>query len=388
MEVFMILREIATHYPGQSYTNNELIKAHYDKEAELDDALDILTKKNFTKDILGAKGFFENLGVKKRNILADPYNCEKWWDEHIGSDPFSKEGAIAYEKLMFDKEPLTEKDRLIILANIPDGYAPNIGYTVLSKLKLRNENFKAPSILALQGEGCSGFISGLTEAAHYIRAVPNSRVVILSLELMATPLHHPKIQESLIGRIHKAPKEELPLLTQELIGLGIQRYLFGDGCAAALCSPNGDGIKFTEIGKWTDLHPNDTHLLEQRGIGTKALPCESPFGYFFQQPSLLIERLKIAYLPLAKEKLTSMKLKPKHYAVHTGSNKILGLVKHELGLNEENIRPSQEILRNQGNMNATTGAAILANFLVNGQHKNIAAIFFGVGFAMQVATSS
>lgn len=386
----MIIQEIATSYPGKQYSNQDLIAAHKEKEAELDEVLYKLTGgKTFTGNILMSEPFFRNLGVESRNILADPFNTSDWWKRHMGTDPFSVEGAIAYDKLMAGKEPLSENDRLIVLANVSDSPAPNIGYTVLSQLELRNKNFVAPSILAIQGEGCSGFISGLLEADIYLKAMPDSRVVVLSVELMATPLHHPKVHEALINRIKSAPREELSLLTQELIGLGIQRYLFGDGCAAALCVANhkGEGIQFTKFNKWVNLQPEDTHLLELRGIGTKALPHGSPFGYFFQQPNLLIERLTQSYLPLAMDAMVQSDLSKLSFAIHTGSSKILELVKNSLNLSEQQVSHSRHILKHQGNMNATTGAAILSRLLEQKEYNDIVAIFFGLGFALQMAQS-
>lgn len=381
----MYIQDIKTHYPGRSYSNSELRKILYPQDVELSEVLVKLGGKHFVEEILASEHFFEQLGVESRNILCDPADSLSWWHKYAGTDPFALEAAIAYEKLMKNQEPLEEDDRLIVVGNAVDTVSPNIGYAVLAHLQTRNEGFVHPSVIALVGEGCSGFISGLREADIYIQAKPKARVVIITVEMMATPLLNPWIQPQLIAYINKAPREEMASLCGRLMGLGIQRYLFGEGCAAALCSIEAQGMRLSRFHRWANLNPKDMHLLDLIGTNTKKPPHTPPFGFFYQQPDKMMQRLMESYLPAAYEVLSVLPLKDFHCAIHTGSGKILNYVQQALHFTDEQVVESRHILRDQGNMNATTGAAILAEFMKKQITEQVLAVFFGVGFALQVA---
>jgi predicted naringenin-chalcone synthase len=381
----MKIETIKTHYPGRSYSNAELVDMLRSRDMELSETLVQLGGKHFSEQILASDEFFSNLGVEARNILSSPVDPMSWWEKNAGSDPFALEAAKAYEKLMKDKEPLLANDRIILIANGVDTVSPHIGYAMLGHLQMRNERFIQPSVISMVGEGCSGFISGLREADIYLRATPNTRVVIITVEMMATPLHNPWLQPGLIAFAKTAKGHQITLLRKQLTGLGIQRYLFGEGCAAALCTLNGKGIKFSNFYKWANLVPEDRHLLELVATNTKKLPHLPPFGFFKQQPKRLFKRLMESYLPAAYTEISKMSSPPKHFAIHTGSGKILNYIQQAFAMPDEAIEPSRYILRTQGNMNATTGAAILAKFQQDSRTQDVLALFFGVGFALQLA---
>ena len=378
--------DIVLHKPGKTYTNEEMLSALSERDETLSQAIVKLGGKHFKDEALSSPTFFENLGVEERNIFCDPADPELWWGEHAGKDPFALEAAKAYELLMGKHEPLTQEDRLIVIGNGVDTTAPHIGYAVLGHLRERNEGFVEPTVLSLVGEGCSGFISGLREASLYMKAKPGSRVVVITVEMMATPLLNPWVQPGLLKQAGGALSEaERRSLRGRLTGLGIQRYLFGEGCSAALCINEGqEGLRLDRFGKWANLKPEDRHLLELTSTNTKAGPHLPPFGFFQQNPKLLFERLVTSYLPEAYGELSSLGRRPEHFAVHTGSGKILDFVQQGFSLSDEEIQPSREVLRTCGNMNATTGAAILKSLLEAGA-KDVFAMFFGVGFALQTA---
>ena len=381
----MIVQNMVTHFPGKSYTNTEVLDVCFNDDKKIGDLLYDVTRKHFIDDVLSNQCFFNHLGVEHRNLLAPPGDNRDWWERNVGKDPYALEGALAYEKLMENKEPLTANDRIIVISNVSDTTAPNIGYAVIGHLKARNSNFVTPTLISLDGEGCSGYISGLHEAEIYLSHRPDARVVILTVEMAGTTLHNPWLIESLLEKIKSCDAKTLEDNCKKLLGLGIQRYLFGDGCSASICVKNGKGIEFDSIHKWSNIHPDDRHLLEVRGIGTKEIFHTAPFGYFYQEPEKLFNRLKVSYFPQVLSKLNSLEQRPNNFAIHTGSNKIIDFVKSSLNLNENDVAPSREILKHQGNMNSTTGACILAKFLFEERSGKTVALFFGVGFSVQLA---
>ncbi len=381
----MKINDIETHFPGRSYSNEELIDLLDPMDAELSETLVALGGRHFSEKVRGAASFFEQLGISRRNILCDPAEPQRWWERNANSDPFSLEAAKAFEKLMATHPPLQADDRLIVITNVADTTAPHIGYTTLAHLQKRNPGFILPSVIAMVGEGCSGFISGLREADLYLRVHPGSRVVIVTVEMMATPLLNPWLQPALVSLARSSSADSSHSACNRLTGLGIQRYLFGDGCAAALCSAGGKGLEFRRFSKWANLDPDDHHLLEVVGMNTKNEFTMPPFGFFQPDPEKLLRRLLKAYIPEARKLLQQLPEPPLHFAIHTGSGKILNYIQQLLDLDDHQMEPSRAVLNSYGNMNATTGAAVLARLLETSRIEQAVALFFGVGFAMQLA---
>jgi predicted naringenin-chalcone synthase len=71
----------------------------------------------------------------------------------------------------------------------------------------------------------------------------------------------------------------------------------------------------------------------------------------------------VAYL------LSSQELKTddiKHWAFHTGGEKIINAVRDEIGIPEERLRATREILAQYGNMSSPTVLFVLKDILRNG----------------------
>lgn len=381
----MVIRDLVTHYPGESYSNEDLRGYLRFSDDRISDLTKRLRGTSFIEDVLESKTFFPNLGVERRHLFCDPRKPEEWWNMWAGKDPFALQGAIAYDKLMEGKRDLGHIDRVIVISNTMDTASPNMAYALLGHLQDRHENFTVPTSLCLMGEGCSGFISGLREAELYLNAYPKARVVIVTVEMMGVGLMNPRVLRILETNAITAYSDEAKQkLGGMVLGFGIQRYLFGDGCSAALISREGRGLKISATGKWANLDPLDRKMLENIGIGTQGEPDYTPFGFFKQDPKRLFQRLNESYLPRAYQHLQGLNNRPQHFAVHTGSGKILDYVQQALGLTHAEVEPSRYILANQGNMNSTTGAAVLERLLKAGVEEAYS-IFFGVGFSLQVA---
>lgn len=359
----MKIIDIQTVFPEDSYTNDDLLQA---------------LKGCIPDTLLLDESFFQGLGIEKRSMAIDPFNPQSWWDTKAGTHPFAFEGAKAYCKLMADKEPLTENDKIIVISNTPDMLGPHMGYALECHIKTMDPKHSPPRMTTLIGEGCSGYISGLREADDFLKAYPERRVVVITVE-MSTPLTwNPKLYD-------QVRKTGSPGMRKGLI---IQRLLFGDGCTASLLSAEGDqGLTICKFGRWSNLSPHDIHLLEGIGHGSQGGQSYPPQGFFKQKPQELFLRLSQAYLPLAHEQMKSLARRPSAFAVHTGSGKILDAVKWCLGLKEEDLHHSRQVLSTHANMNSSTGAVILQKHLREGVAENIFSLFFGVGFCLQTAFS-
>jgi len=366
------INHIVTHFPGRPYTSEDLVNALPNKKI----IRTLLANESFDMDAV----FFKNLGIETRQMAINPFNPDAWWNDEVGKYPFALEGAKTYQKLMADKEPLSGNDKIILISNTPDCTGPHMGYALVTHLQRLNPAFVAPEfITTIIGEGCSGYISGLRESEIFLRAYPHRRVVLLTVEV-PTPLvwNHALMDQTLrCGS------------TGMIKGLIIQRMLFGDGCTASLISHNGKGIRVGHYHRWANLNPEDIHLMEGIGHGTQGGGAYPPTGFFKQKPMDLFHRLGADYLPRVIKVLESLETRPKHYAIHTGSGKILQIIKWGLNLTDKEVDPSARVLRRYGNMNSTTGAVILHQISQQIKDKeetrDVFCVFFGMGFCLQIA---
>lgn len=354
--------EMVTHYPENSYSNERVVEAMSDYIK----ATNARHMPNFDEH------FFHALGVRSRRLFCDLSDPIDWWNEKGGEYPVAEEAAHAYQKLMANREPLTGDDKIILITNTEDVAGPNLGYATIAHLRLMQTDFVAPLTVTLSGEGCSGYISGLREADTFLRAFPERKVVVITAELAGTFLWHPDIARDTLAEGSQRMQR----------GLSIQRLLFGDGCSASYISSDGNGLRFSEFKRWDNLKPADIHLLEISNTGSQPQPHFSPIGFFHQQPGLLMRRLVDSYFPNVADVLDNRTEEADSYAIHTGSFKILKAVQTAINLEDEDIIPSANILRDYANMNSTTGAAILAS---KAPGTKPFCVFFGMGFSLQVA---
>ena len=353
-----------TRFPRDNYDNETMIEALAPYRRRLEAASMSMPAFN--------DAFFQALGVRSRGLFCDPFAPERWFDENAGQYPVAREAAWTYLDLMAEREPLGADDKVIVITNTIDTPAPNVGYAMLAHLRRMVPGFVAPLTVSLSGEGCSGYISGLREADQFLRAFPQRRAVVVTVELMGTFLWHP-------GMIAGALAQGTAKMAR---GLAIQRLLFGDGCSATYITADGPGRRLQDFRRWDNLAFADLHLLEASNTGTQAGPFALPHGLFSQQPVPLLRRLVEEYLPHANAALREVPERPQSFAVHTGSRKILGAVQSAIGLTDEETAPSAHVLARHGNMNSTTGAAVMA---AAPPKARIFCVFFGVGFSLQTA---
>jgi predicted naringenin-chalcone synthase len=364
----MKLTDSLLHLPGERHSTRALRDV---LAAELDACAQVARAPELFGD-----AFYARLGVAQRHLVVDPTDPAAWWRAQQGRSPIAHEGARAYRRLMQRHAPLQPHDRLVVVANVFDTTAPGLAVGVLTALAQQQPGFVQPSLLGLAGEGCSGFVSALREADLWLRVHPRARVVIVCCEISSPYFWSPLLQQSL----HADDVERRR-------GLLIQRLLFGDACVAALCASDSaaaDGIALREFRRWTNLDVADRELLKLVGIGTEAGSFPS-FGFFEQQPKRLLERLSCAYLPRARAELAACAPPARAWALHTGSGAILDLVQDALRLDAAQVEPSRAVLRQFGNLNSATGAAVLHALREAGATERVCCAFFGVGFTLQLA---
>ncbi len=386
--VYIVGMEI--HKPGTAYTTSELNNILGDEIHSVSEKLGKIGNKRTLVDIIFSEAFEANLGINNRYLLVPPNDNVAWLTNNNGKTPIANEGVTLYSKLMekYPSQSLGKDDKLIVISNIFDGMLPNLAVSIATSLGLDQSLVR---VAGISNSGCSAFITGLRDADDYLKAYPDAKVVLLVDEVTSPCFHHPFLANAMMELYNNASETEKEVLARGIRGLYIQKYLFGDGCVAALCVANpsnyNKSMQFNTFHAITNLDSEDLTMLEQVGFGTTKYILPG-YGFFWQDFPRLTERLKKAYLPTALKIIQSEEINigDKQLAIHAGSRRLINLVRDECIFNDNMIEPSRLVLNEYGNMNSATGPYVL-NQLYGSTNagEEVTCMFFGVGFTLQLA---
>jgi predicted naringenin-chalcone synthase len=178
--------------------------------------------------------------------------------------------------------------------------------------------------------GCYAAINALKLARHIVRSEPDSRVLILSLELCT---------------LHLQETDEIEQVLSFLV--------FGDGCAAALVTAEPTGLaldRFTAV-----LAPQAadqiTWSIGDQGFNmvlSGQVPT-SVAGALRDGKDAVLGNIRVDEID--------------HWAVHPGGRSVLDAVETALALPAEALAQSREVLRRYGNMSSATILFVLDRIL-------------------------
>jgi len=226
------------------------------------------------------------------------------------------------------------------------GFAtPSLEARLMERLPFRRDVQRLP----IFGLGCAGGVLGLSRAADVARAAPGRRVLFLVVELC-----------SLTFRPQDGSKSNL-----------IAAALFGDGAAAAVIGPDGDGPQFGPGGEhtWPDS-------LEVMGWTVE----DDGFGVLFSRdiPSLVDQRFRAATDDfLARHGLACADIDA--FVCHPGGTKVIAALETALRPGAEGFAASRAVLQEFGNMSAATVLFVLERMLAAGPRRALLSAL-GPGF--------
>ena len=200
--------------------------------------------------------------------------------------------------------------------------------------------------LDLVGLGCTGALPALRVADDYLSRYPDSTVLVIAVEICSAATHW-------------AEKPELIL----------SNSIFADGAAAVLLSnrENISGLLIKNIS--SILQPQFRNDLRFKYCDARLCNVISP-----KVPEIVAQALDTLYKDHSGNKM--------HYAFHSGGRKVLDAIELQLGLSDEDIRPSRQILKEYGNMSSPSVLFVLKSIL-SGQLRNqdaVTCFSFGAGF--------
>ena len=209
--------------------------------------------------------------------------------------------------------------------------------------------------------GCYGAFPALRAAADFCRADPDAVVLVVAVELCTLHLHSANDADTILSS-----------------------SLFADGGAAAVVTARPA--------------PAGTHLLDLEDFSsTLVVEGETDMAWTIgdegfdmvlsgRVPRLVEKHVRDALVPLFGDGGDGYP-DVTHWAVHPGGRSILDRVQAALGLREDQLIPSREVLRRYGNMSSATVLFVLKTLLARATPTpaRVGTLAFGPGVSVEGA---
>ena len=230
-----------------------------------------------------------------------------------------------------DQAGVSARDVTGLVVNTCTGYiCPGISTYLIERLGLS----RTTRVYDLVGSGCGGAIPNLQLAESLLKS--NGGVVVsVAVEICSSVFQ--------MGN-------DLSLI--------LSNALFGDGAAAAVLMSGRGGFELVASAVHYEPEQRDAiRFVHKEGQLHNLLSTELP------------ELVKKAAAGVVADLLSSQGLQTgdiRHWAFHTGGEKIINAVRDEIGVSEEQLRATRTILANYGNMSSPTVWFVLEELLRNG----------------------
>jgi len=234
----------------------------------------------------------------------------------------------------------------LVLASCTGFVAPGLDQVIARRLGL------APSVerIVIGFMGCYAGVTALRTAGHLVRAQPQARVLVVSVELCTLHLQETGNLESLLAQGQ-----------------------FADGAAAALVSGSGEGLA---LGESISMTLDDSAGLITWTIGdtgfAMVLSGEVPARI---ADALAAPEVQQRIAPEGSGAIAA-------WAVHPGGRSILDAVERSFALPPEKLSASRSVLHDYGNMSSATVLFVLQRLMADRPASGIA-LAFGPGLALE-----
>jgi predicted naringenin-chalcone synthase len=203
-------------------------------------------------------------------------------------------------------------------------------------------------------QGCSAGIVGLRTAAEIVRGEPDARVLVTAVELASLHFQTDPEDDDLRGHA-----------------------LFADGAGAAVVGADGAGRGGARVA----LGRGASRLLA--GSERDMTWDVGDAGFRMRLSSRVPDALALELPAFASALADVAPEDVAHWAVHPGGPVILDRVRDTLGLPEERLHPSRDVLRRCGNMSSATVFFVFRRILETGSPGDGVALAFGPGLTVE-----
>jgi alkylresorcinol/alkylpyrone synthase len=234
----------------------------------------------------------------------------------------------------------------IVVVSTTGVATPGLDARVMEKLPFRRDVKRLP----IFGLGCAGGVLGLSRAADLARVAPESRVLLLVVELCALSFRKDDTSKSNV----------------------VATALFGDGAAAAVLSCRGDGPRLGAAGEYTWPQSLDIMGWDVAEDGLRAV-------FSRDIPALVRRHMR----DVVGDFLTRHELEfddIDHFVCHPGGAKVLTALEEAFRLDSGALTIARGVLRDFGNMSAATVLFVLEQSLRAGASGTLLMTTLGPGF--------
>lgn len=298
-----------------------------------------LVKKHFAPKLdarsLGLiRATFSHPGIRKRHFAVDnpAHIMEESPDQKIARfTEKSIELSCQAVTQALERAGVSAGDVTGLVVNTCTGYiCPGISTYIMERLGFS----RSIRVYDLVGSGCGGAIPNLQVAESLLRT-QGGVVVSVAVEICSSVFQ--------MGN-------DLSLI--------LSNALFGDGAAAAVLMSRPAGFELVATtGRYVPEERDAIRFVHKEGQLHNQLSTKLP------------ELVNKAAAQVVADLLTSQGMEAadiKHWALHTGGEKIINAVRDEIGIPEEQLRATRAILANYGNMSSPTVWFVLEELLCDG----------------------
>jgi predicted naringenin-chalcone synthase len=308
-------------YSADQAYSAELVKKHY--AAELN-----------ARSLRLIRATFSHPGIRKRHFAVDDpaQIMDESPDQKIArfTEKAIELAGQAVTKAL-DQAGVSARDVTCLVVNTCTGYiCPGISTYLIERLGLPGNT----RVYDLVGSGCGGAIPNLQVAESQLRT--NGGVVVsVAVEICSSVFQ--------MGN-------DLSLI--------LSNALFGDGAAAAVLVSRPAGFELVaSAGRYVPEQRDAIRFVHKQGQLHNQLSTDLPD---------LVRKAAAAVVAdlLASQGLQTADIR--HWAFHTGGEKIINAVRDEIGVPEEQLLATRTILAQYGNMSSPTVWFVLEEILRNG----------------------
>ena len=278
---------------------------------------------------------FSQPSIQKRHFAFDDPECivDESPDQRIArftekSIELSSQAIIR----ALDTAGVSAPDVTCLIVNTCTGYiCPGISTYLIERLGLS----RTLRVYDMVGSGCGGAIPNLQIAESMLKTNGGGVAVSASVEICSSTFQ--------MGN-------DLSLI--------LSNALFGDGAAAAVLWNKPEGFELVaSAGRYVPEQRDTIRYVHKQGQLHNQLSLKLP------------DLVKKAAAAVVADVLSPRGLKPddiKHWALHTGGEKIINAVRDEIGIPEERLRATRKVLSEYGNMSSPTVWFVLEEIRRNG----------------------
>ena len=276
---------------------------------------------------------FTNTGIRTRYscVPIDWYDREHGWAERNRiylATALDLLEAVTQQLLDRTGRDKSEIDNIVVVSTT--GIAtPSLDALLMERMGLRRTVRRLP----IFGLGCAGGVIGLARAAALAATTPGETVLFLTVELCALAFRRDDWSKSNI----------------------VATALFGDGASGALLSTDGAGPAIVASGEHTWPDSLDVMGWEVTNDGFSAV-------FSRDIPQLVSTQLReVATEFLARHRLALGDID--RFVCHPGGAKVVDALEGAFGIAKGGLAEAWAVLRDYGNMSATTVMFVLERML-------------------------